>query len=70
MKHSVKSFYVNKTSCEIFNKLKSRGFRASSLSTNDFSTSFTIMPHNLSKAKLVNLFEKIVSKGRLFLYYM
>ena len=37
------------------NKLKSRGFRASSLSTYDFSTLYTTLPHNLIKDKLVNL---------------
>ena len=32
---------------EILNKLKSRGFLASGLSTYDFSTLFTTLPHNL-----------------------
>ena len=40
-------FWSIKNSCEILNKLKSRGFRASSLSTYDFSTSYTTLPHNL-----------------------
>ena len=31
-------FWSMKNSCEVLNKLKSRGFRASSLSTYDFST--------------------------------
>ena len=34
-------------SCEVLNKLKSRGFRASSLSTYGFSTLYTTLPHNL-----------------------
>ena len=37
--------------------LKSRGFRASSLSTYDFSTLYTTLPHNLIKEKLINLIE-------------
>ena len=37
--------------------LKSRGFRASSLSTYDFSTLCTTLPHNLIKDKLVDLIE-------------
>ena len=37
------------------NKLKSRGFRATSLSTDDFSTLYTTLPHNLIKEKLINL---------------
>ena len=46
-----------KNSCEVLNKLKSRGFRASSLSTYDFSTLYTTLPHNLIKDKPVDLIE-------------
>ena len=48
-------FWSIKKSCEVLNKLKSRGFRASSLSTYDFSTLYTTLPHNLIKDKLVDL---------------
>ena len=41
----------------VLNKLKSRGFRATSLSTYDFSTLYTTLPHNLIKEKLINLIE-------------
>ena len=47
-------FWSNKNSCEVLNKLKSRGFRASSLSTYDFSTLYTTLPHNLIEDKLVD----------------
>ena len=47
-----------KNSCEVLNKLKSRGFCASSLSTYDFSTLYTTLPHNLIKDKLVDLIER------------
>ena len=40
------------------NKLQSRGFRAPSLSTYDFSTLYTTLPHNLIKDKLVDLIER------------
>ena len=50
-------FWSIKNSCEVFNKLKSRGFRATSLSTYDFSTLYTTLPHNLIKEKLINLIE-------------
>ena len=40
------------------NQLKSRGFRASSLSTYDFSTLYTTLPHNLIKDILVDLIER------------
>ena len=56
---SVKIFFWSiKHSCEVLKKLKSRGFRASSLSTNDFSTLYTTLPHNLIKDKLVDLIER------------
>ena len=42
---------------EVLNKLTSRGFRATSLSTYDFSTLYTTLPHNLLKEKLTNLIE-------------
>ena len=35
----------------VLNKLKSRGFLASGLSTYDFSTLYTTLPHNLIKEK-------------------
>ena len=42
-------FWSIKNSGEVLNKLKSRGFRATSLSTYDFSTLYTTLPHNLIK---------------------
>ena len=51
-------FWSIKKSCEVLNELKSRGFRASSLSTYDFSTLYTTFPHNLIKDKLVDLIER------------
>ena len=63
-------FWSIKNSCEVLNKLKSRGFRASRLSTYDFSTLYTTLPHNLIKDKLVDLIEKNFPKRRLSLYCM
>ena len=62
MKGPVKIFLVNKNSCEVIDKLKSRGFRASSLSIYDFSTLYTTLPHNLIKDKLVDLIERIFQR--------
>ena len=50
-------FCLLKNSNEVLNKLKSRCFRASSLSTYDFSTLYTTLPHNLIKEKLNDLIE-------------
>ena len=42
-------------STEVLDYLKSRVFRVSSLSTDDFSILFTTLSHNLIKRKLINL---------------
>ena len=39
-------------------KLKASDFNATSLSTYDFSTLYTTLPHNLIKDKLIDLIEK------------
>ena len=60
-------FWSIKNSGEILNKLKSRGFLASGLSTYDFSTLYTTLPHNLIKEKLTELIEqtfKIIEGGK------
>ena len=50
------------------NKLKSRGFLASGLSTYDFSTLYTTLPHNLIKEKLTELIEHTVNReGSIYL---
>ena len=41
----------------MLSKLKCRGFRATSLSTYDFSTLYTTLLHNLIKEKLLDLIE-------------
>ena len=55
-------FWSIKNSCGVLNKLKSRGLCASSLSTYDFSTLYTTLPHNLIKDKLVDLIERTFQK--------
>ena len=48
-------FGQSKSSWELLNKLKSRVFCASSLSTYDFTILYTTLPHNLVKDKLEDL---------------
>ena len=50
-------FWSIKNSGEVLNKLKSRGCRTTSVSTDDFSTLYTNLPHSLIKEKLINLIE-------------
>ena len=67
MKDPVKSFWSIKISYEVINKLKSRSFRANSLSTYDFSTLYSTLPHNLIKDKLLDLIEKRQSESSLYI---
>ena len=61
-------FWSIKNSFEVLNKLKSRGFRASSLSTYDFSALYSPLPHNLIKDKLVDLIERTFQReGSLYI---
>ena len=68
IKDPVKSFWSIKKSYEVLTKLKSRGFRAFSLSTYDFSTLYTTLPHNLINDKLVDLIERTFQReGSLYI---
>ena len=61
-------FWSIKNSGEVLNKLKSRGFQASGLSTYDFSTLYTTLLHNLIKEKLTELIEHTFNReGSLYL---
>ena len=46
-----------KNSGEVLSKMKCRGFRATRLSTYDFSTLYTTLSHNLIKDKILDLIE-------------
>ena len=48
-------FWSIKNSGELLTKLGSKGFVASDISTYDFSTLYTSLPHNLIKEKLIKL---------------
>ena len=47
-----------KNSNEVLNKFKSKNFKASKLSTYDFSTVYTTLPHQLIKDKLIDLINR------------
>ena len=44
-------FWSIKNSGEVLSKMKDRGFQATKLSTYDFSTLYTTLPHNLIHVK-------------------
>ena len=58
-------FWSIKNSGEILDKLKARDFNATSLSTYDFSTLYTTLPHNLIKDKLIDLIERTFQREAL-----
>ena len=51
-------FWSIKSSGEILDKLKARDFNATSLSTYDFSTLYTTLPHNFIEDKLNDIIER------------
>ena len=51
-------YWSIKNSGEILDKLQARDFNATILSTYDFSTLYTILPHNLIRDKLIDLIER------------
>ena len=55
-------FWLIKNSGEVLSKLKDIGYQATSLSTYDFSTLYTTVPHNLIKEKLIDLIERTFYK--------
>ena len=57
-------FWSIKNSAEVLNKFKSRGFIASKLSTDDFSTLFTSLPHLLIKDKLNALIQHTFTREK------
>ena len=46
----------------VLDKLKARDFNVNSLSTYDFSTLYTTLPHNLIKDKLIELIERTTNR--------
>ena len=62
-------FWPIKNSGEVLSKLRDIGYQATSLSTYDFSTLYTTLPHNLIKEKLIDLIERTFYKkeGKLYL---
>ena len=58
-REGINYFWSIKNSIEILNKLKTKGFQASTISTHDFSTLYTTctLPHNLIRKQLVDFIE-------------
>ena len=56
-REGINYFSSIKNSNEILNKLKTKGFQASTISAYDFSTLYTTLPHNLIRNQLVDLIE-------------
>ena len=61
-REGINYFWSIKNSTEILNKLKTKSFQASTISTYDFSTLYTTLPHNLIRNQLVNLIENTLRR--------
>ena len=59
-------FWSIKNSPEVLDKLKCKGFRASSLSTYDFLTLYTTFPHNVIKKETLILLKLLFTGKVLF----
>ena len=57
-------FWPIKNSGEVLSKLKDICYHATSLSTYDFPTLYTTLPHNLIKEKLLDLIERTFYKKK------
>ena len=57
-------FWPIKNSGEVLGKLKDIGYQVTSLSTYDFSTLYTTLPHNPIKEKLLDLIERTFYKRK------
>ena len=69
MKGQGKYVLAYKNSGEVLSKLKDIGYQATSVSTYDFSTLYTTLPHTLIKEKLLDLIELTFynKEGKLYL---
>ena len=56
-REGINCFWSIKNSTEILNKFRTKGFQASTISTYDFSTFYTTLPHNLIRNQLVGIIE-------------
>ena len=63
-RNGINRFGPIKNSNEVLNKLKSKDLKASTLSTYDFSTLYTTLPHHLIKDKLIDLIEHMFSQEK------
>ena len=63
-KDGINIFWSIKHSNDVLNTFKSKGFKASKLSTYDFSTLYTKLPHHLIKDKLIDKLDRTFSREK------
>ena len=64
---NINLFWSIKNSLEVIDKIKIRKYKVSQVSTYDFSTLYTTLPHALIKSKLVSLIGKKLCKREVFI---
>ena len=60
----INRFWSINNSNKVLTKLKSKGFKVTILSTYNFSTLYTTLPHHLIKDKLIDLIEHTLSREK------
>ena len=65
-REGINYFRSIKNSTEILNKIKTKGFQASSISTYDLSSLYIALPHNLIRNQLVDLIENTFRREEVF----
>ena len=56
-REGINYYWSIKNSADILNTLKAKGFQASTISTYDFCSLYTMLPHNMIRNQLVDLIE-------------
>jgi hypothetical protein len=61
---NINLFWSIKNSLEVIDKIENKKYKVSQVSTYDFSTLYTTLPHALIKSKLVSLIEKTFAREK------
>ena len=61
---NINLFWSIKNALEVIDKIKIRKYKVSQVSTYDFSTLYTTLPHILIKSKLISLIEKTFAREK------
>ena len=61
---NINLFWSIKNTLEVIDKIEKKKYKVSQVSTYDFSTLYTALPHALIKSKLISLIEKTFAREK------